>query len=54
LSKARRMQLLVGAVLLALSMSLTGACSSAQKEEQKKEAEQKEQESKEKKMEETK
>ena len=48
MSKARRLSLLIGAFLLALSMTLTG-CSSANKEEQKKEVEKKEEQDKEKK-----
>ncbi len=49
-SKARRLSLLIGAFLLALSITLTG-CSSADKEEQKKEVEKKEEKDKEKKEE---
>ncbi len=49
LSKARRLRLLIGAFLLALSVTLTGCGGGADKEEKKKEAEKKEQESKEKK-----
>ena len=55
MSKARRLQLLIGALLLALSMSLTGcggAVTEEGKEEEKKEAEKKEEEGKEKKEEE--
>lgn len=48
MSKTRRLSLLIGAFLLALSMTLTG-CSSANKEEQKKEVEKKEEQDKEKK-----
>ena len=50
MSKARRLSLLIGAFLLALSMTLSG-CSSADKEEQKKEVEKKEEQDKEKKEE---
>lgn len=50
MSKARRLRLLIGAFLLALSMSLTG-CSAADKEEKKKEVEKKEEKDKEKKEE---
>jgi hypothetical protein len=48
LSRTRRVSILIGAFLLALSITLSG-CNSADKEEQKKEAEKKEEQDKEKK-----
>lgn len=48
MSRTRRVSILIGAFLLALSITLSG-CSSADKEEQKKETEKKEEKDKEKK-----
>jgi len=50
-SKARRLSILIGAFLLALSITLTGCGGGADKEEQKKEVEKKEEQDKEKKEE---